>query len=532
MVKRKLIICCLFLILASLITSISYAKYVIECNKTAVKLEIDRTKPIGEIHYSTTEMTNGSVTVTINLSEPIKEVKGWILSEDKTTLTKIYNENNTENIIIKDLSNNENTIQIDIQNIDKEAPIIEIINIQNTNFGYENYANNTHTIIATIKISDIKINANIDIEKIDVCVGNNKNICAKTLKNLQKSDTEIIFDLQLNEIQENGRLSFYIPDSFVTDMAGNYSKETNLKTNITIDNVKPVGTYSQEVLQNGKVKAYIEGNEGLRKLEQWDIDSSSKILSKEFPANVSYVITITDYAQNTASVEVEIKNATYIVLTYASHNSEVGWTYGFGNYDIAGKEAIKKNPKYKTEALAFRITGGADKDFVRVRGYVHSYWNQSADFGICKSTKYKYKLKDAPSDEKSQFYSMASSNLSTLGGEKYIQLGGSGINSIHNRDSNGNNPIPYEALYDSSGGIYPYGVSGLKLSLADYSELSIVYQILVDGVGWLEPTSNGKMSMYSETKPMSAIRVAIIPNSEVDSLIELWNKDTYTYNVD
>lgn len=526
--KALVLFFAIFIIMGS---SLSYAKYVIDCNKIAVKLEIDRTKPVGIVRYSTEKITNGDVEVTISLSEPILKVDGWLLSEDQLTLKRTYNINSTESIKVVDLSGNESTVDVNVKNIDKEAPVIELINIQNTNTGYENYANITHKVTATLKISDIKINSDIDTTKIDILVGENKNICAKTLKNLIKTDTAITFDLELEEVANNGEMQIFIPEGFVTDVAQNSLNQTTLKTGVTIDNIKPEGTYSQEVMQNGKVKAYITGSEQLRGLKDWELLEGKKILSKVFPANVSYIITITDCAQNTSEVEVNITGASYIVLTYASHNSEVGWTYGYGNYDIAGKDAIKINPKYKTEALAFRITGGMDSDFVRIRGYVYSYWNSLSDYGRCRSTGYKYKFRTVPSGVASTYYSMAQSDLSTIDGKQYIQIGGAGVNKLNNVDFNGNNPIPYNTLYNSSGGIYPYGVSRVEIAFKDYSEMSVVYQIFVNGKGWLAPKYNGATIENAQNEPMSAIRVAVIPSSELNSLLDLWSKDTGTYNL-
>ena len=65
----------------------------------------------------------------------------------------------------------------------------------------------------------------------------------------------------------------------------------------------------------------------------------------------------------------------------------------------------------------------------------------------------------------------------------------------------------------------------LTLALRDYTDYSIVYQIYVSDVGWLEAVSNGKETMYSKTKPMSAFRVALIPSSERQNQINTWNKD-------
>lgn len=99
-------------------------------------------------------------------------------------------------------------------------------------------------------------------------------------------------------------------------------------------------------------------------------------------------------------------------------------------------------------------------------------------------------------------------------------MDGAGINGGLNTDSNGNNPIPEEV-----GNEFRYGICGITLGLKDYTDYSIVYQIYVSEVGWLSATSNGTETMYAKNKPMSAFRVAIIPNSERQSLLNTWNKD-------
>lgn len=78
---------------------------------------IDNIAPEATVTYSTTEQTEGSVTVTITANEQIQEVDGWTLSSDKLKLTKTYNENKTETIKIKDLLGNEAEIDIKITNI-------------------------------------------------------------------------------------------------------------------------------------------------------------------------------------------------------------------------------------------------------------------------------------------------------------------------------------------------------------------------------------------------------------------------------
>ena len=79
---------------------------------------IDKTKPEVEIEYSTTSQTNEPVTVTIKSNEKIQELEGWTLSDDQMSLTKIFEENDTQTITITDLAGNTITESIIVANIE------------------------------------------------------------------------------------------------------------------------------------------------------------------------------------------------------------------------------------------------------------------------------------------------------------------------------------------------------------------------------------------------------------------------------
>ena len=49
--------------------------------------------------------------------------------------------------------------------------------------------------------------------------------------------------------------------------------------------------------------------------------------------------------------------------------------------------------------------------------------------------------------------------------------------------------------------------------------------------GWLKTASDGKETMYRFDKPISAIRMNIVPKSEKQYLIDFWDRDVGTYNV-
>jgi len=83
----------------------------------------DKTPPILTVQYSTTAITDQDVTVTIIADEALQAVPGWNLSSDKLSLTKVYSENTTEDVIVKDLAGNTATATISISNIHKNETI-------------------------------------------------------------------------------------------------------------------------------------------------------------------------------------------------------------------------------------------------------------------------------------------------------------------------------------------------------------------------------------------------------------------------
>lgn len=305
-----------------------FAKYIINPS-TALIIEtsLDRTPPILKTSYSTSSITNGDVTVTIKSNEKLKEVNGWTLSSDKLTLTKTYPANRTENIDVFDLAGNKSTANINITNIDKIIPTVQKTAITNSNTSHTNYANSSKEINLTFKVSDNIGIKNIDTSKMTIKVGSNVAILNKTLTEISSNSKEKIYTLKLTNIKGDGLLTITFESGFVTDTANNKNVKTDINTGITIDNTAPKITYSQSSLSQGKIKAMLNANENIDKLDGWNITSDNKQNYKEFTSNVSYNITLKDWAGNTVTSTVNVTGATYIKLTYASHNSNIGWTY-------------------------------------------------------------------------------------------------------------------------------------------------------------------------------------------------------------
>ena len=73
---------------------------------------IDKEFNTPSVTYSTYQITNGDVLVVINSDEPMKELEGWKLSEDKLSMSKLYTTNTTEKVIVSDLVGNTCEIEI------------------------------------------------------------------------------------------------------------------------------------------------------------------------------------------------------------------------------------------------------------------------------------------------------------------------------------------------------------------------------------------------------------------------------------
>ena len=412
-------------------------------------------------------------------------------------------------------------------NIDRTKPKIELIEIQNTNTNYPKYANKTHTISFKIKVTEKKIKENNFVKdflgfKLDE---NNINIAEDnfSIKEIESTNEGKIYKIDIKGIIGNGKLSMQIKEGAIIDKGGLKSESQNIQTGITIDNTAPVGKFKEVKIQDGKVNGEITLSENIRKIDGWSFKDNNLKITKKFTNNISYKLPITDYAGNTSNVDINITQATYINVVYASHNSCIGWSFGYGNYDVAGKDAIKVNPVYRTEALAFNISGNVDKDFVQANTYIYTYWGEGSK-GKCTTSGLIYNYGYNPG--KNAFKSMNSNDLITINSKKYFQFGGSGINGYLNTDANSQNPIPGEVANK-----YKYGISGITMKLKDYSQYSIIYQILVNGAGWVKTASDGSECTYNHNTPMSAFRIALVPKTEKQYVINQWNKDVGTFNM-
>lgn len=307
----------------------------------------DNKAPEIKISYSERNITNQNINVTITSNEKIQHVQGWILSDDELILTKTYSANTTETITVKDIAGNITTVQVQINNIDKIAPKVEI------SYSTTKPTNEVVTAIITAneKIQQIegwtidstqriltKVFTKNDEEILTITdlAGNTNTVNVKVI-NIDKSEIEanveysttlltnkdvtvmITINKEVKEI-ESWKLSedrtkltkiFTKNDEEeieLHDLAGNTKKIKIIVTNI--DKVSPTVevNYSITFATNKDVVATITANEEIKAIEGWSLSDNGKILTKTYSTNKKETITVQDIVGNTTQANIKITN--------------------------------------------------------------------------------------------------------------------------------------------------------------------------------------------------------------------------------
>ena len=395
-------------------------------------------------------------------------------------------------------------------NIEGKPPKIEFTSVTNTNKGYEKYANRSHRIRVICKVTKKNIKTNNIENNIKFLLDDSPCVLEET-HYWSKTGNGIFYTYRLNEIKGNGRLKIKIPEGSVIDEGNRKNEEVIFDTGIQIDNIAPGVGFLQEKLNDGKVNAKLTSNELIRPVDAWNLTNNNMSLSKEFECNVSYKLPVTDYAGNVSNVDIKIDKATKVKIFFAGTNEGYGWETTEGLGETIGKEILEENDNEKLEAFAYRWSG-LDKDFIQIRIYEYTPWKDGNSY-IWDTYETPFYSGYNPPDGG---YAIMSGSAGPINGKGALFLGGvlgeSGLPAVSAKDN-------------------LYGLSKLTFKLKDYSYYSIVYQIWVEGKGWLEPVSDGVETTERFTKPFGAFRVELIPKTEKQYLIDDWKKDVGTNNL-
>lgn len=204
--------------------------------------------------------------------------------------------------------------------IDRCEPNIELIDIISSNTTYPTYANKAHFITGHIKITEKNIiKNNLSSNSIKFTVGNNLiTPDFKSFSLISENTTEKTYEFSFTNITIDGPLTLIIPEGIVEDKSGLVNEQKSVSTGIIIDNTPPVTTFTEATSLDGKSKAEITSNESIQPINGWNLASTNTELSKEFSNSILYTLPVTDFAQNSSVVLIDIQKATNILLQYGS----------------------------------------------------------------------------------------------------------------------------------------------------------------------------------------------------------------------
>ena len=408
--------------------------------------------------------------------------------------------------------------------IDTLAPEIKLIKVTNSNTVSKKYLSKKHRVKVEIEVTEKNIVQNLfNKENIEVWVQKTKiNSENYKIEQINKNSEKIIYSIEIFNIEGNGKLEIKIPKGIIKDKSENINMEKIFDTGIIVDNLAPIISETKEKTTNGKVIENIKANETIIKVNGWNNLEDGKSINKEFECNVCYPLPISDLAENKTEVEINIKNATNIILQIGAVSNENYWDMSSPNNIIIGKSFLEKNPLNKLEMISLYAEGNISKEFIKMQAYAYTYWGENTKgFSLyCERFyDYGYNPKDKLATLKDNSF------LARVDGNNAIVLCGEGMNRAGNKGSN-NKKIP-----ESIAKKYLYGISGITIDLNEKSYYSIVYQIYINGKGWQKVQENGKEAVYRHDKPISALRASLIPNTEKQYLIDYWNKDIGKNNI-
>ena len=324
---------------------------------------IDNSPPSIEVKYSSTDLGATEVIVTIVSDRELQELEGWNLSEDRKTMTRTYNENTTETVIITDVLSNVVPVDIVINNIVSGAPECKV--------SYSTINKTNENVVVTIT-------SNREMKELDGWL----------LSEDKKTFTK--------EFSENTS-----EDIELEDIYGNKTKAVIEINNIDKEKPELEITYSTKEPTNEKVKVYIKANEQISKPEGWEISADEYTISKYYFENESSTIKVEDLAGNEIEANIEINNIDkekpICNVEYETNDTEVT-VHIFTNEEIQPVEGWKMTKDKKQITKTYTENKKEVIDIIDLAGNI-------TETPVAVTTIVDKENNQTPYNEKDEFFS-------------------------------------------------------------------------------------------------------------------------------
>ena len=246
--------------------------YDIAGNKTKVEVSvtnIDKEAPEVKVAYSTKEITNRYVEVTLTVNEDVQSVADFSRVDDRT-YKKIYVSNTKKDVDVYDMAGNKTVVAVDISNIDKTAP----------------------EVTATYSTKELT-NGNVE-----VTLTTDEDV--RSIEGFTKVDDRTYKKTYTSNAKE---------DVTVYDMAGNKTVVTVEVTNIDKTAPEVKATYSTKEITYDAVEVTLTANENVQAIEGFT-KVDDRTYKKTFAKNTDINVDVFDIAGNKTVVNISITNIT------------------------------------------------------------------------------------------------------------------------------------------------------------------------------------------------------------------------------
>ena len=246
--------------------------YDIAGNKTVVTVDIsniDRTAPEVTATYSTKELTNGNVEVTLTTDEDVRSIEGFTKVDDRT-YKKTYTSNAKEDVTVYDMAGNKTVVTVEVTNIDKTAPEVE------ATYSTKELTNGS---------VEVTLTANEDVRSVSGFTKVDNRTYKKTYTSNAKEDVTVY------------------------DIAGNKTVVTVEVTNIDKTAPEVKVTYSTKEITYDAVEVTLTANENVQAIEGFT-KVDDRTYKKTFAKNTDINVDVFDIAGNKTVVNISITNIT------------------------------------------------------------------------------------------------------------------------------------------------------------------------------------------------------------------------------
>ena len=238
---------------------------------------IDKVKAEATVTYSTDNLTNGNVVVTITFDEEVQEVEDWTISADNKILTKEFSTNEVNTIEVKDLAGNVTKVSYSVTNIDKEKAEATVT--------YSTNKLTNRNVVVTITFN----------EEVKEVAGFELSLDKKVL-------TKELIENETNTIQ-------------VEDLAGNITKVNYSVANIDKTPANIINSITGDKVINGgfynEIAPIVMDNVGIKSIKINDIPF---INGTKIAWNQKYTMVAEDLAGNITTVEFTVDTIKPIIL--------------------------------------------------------------------------------------------------------------------------------------------------------------------------------------------------------------------------